>query len=211
MALVDELRLLVIAGPPVVQPTQIVDACRQAVEGGATAVQLRVKQATAADLLHLTESLCAALPVPVWVNDRADVALAAGATGVHLGADDLPPTAVRALAGKTLRVGMSVGTPEEAEAALRGAVDYWSIGAIYATSTKPDAGAPIGTDGFRRLASLAPPGMPVVAIGGIGADNAGEIIRAGAVGVAVSSSVLGVGDVRAAAQRVRDALDEALF
>lgn len=210
MGLADELRLLVIAGPPVVEPARLVDACRAAVEGGATAVQLRVKHASAADLLHLTESLRAALAVAVWVNDRADVALAAGAYGVHLGAHDLPPTAVRALAGDALRVGVSVGTPQEAEAALRGEAAYWSIGSIYATTTKPDAGEPIGPAGFRRLASLAPSGMPVMAIGGISADNAGEVIRAGAVGVAVSSAVFGAGDVQEAARRMRDAVDDAL-
>jgi thiamine-phosphate pyrophosphorylase len=210
MGLADDLKLLAIAGPPVVEPPRLVEACRAAVEGGVTAVQVRVKHASAADLLHLTEALRATLAVPVWVNDRADVALAAGAYGVHVGADDLPPTAVRALAGDALHVGVSVGTPEEAEAVTDGAVDYWSIGSIYATTTKPDAGAPIGAEGFRRLASLAPSGMPVIAIGGIGANNAGEIIRAGAVGVAVSSAVFGVGDVREAARRLRDAVDDAL-
>jgi thiamine-phosphate pyrophosphorylase len=210
MGLADDLRLLAIAGPPVLEPARLVDACRVAVEGGVTAVQLRVKGAPAASLLHLAESLRAALPVPVWVNDRADVALAAGASGVHLGADDLPPAAVRALAGDALQVGVSVGTAEEAEAALRAPVHYWSIGSIYATTTKPDAGAPIGTDGFRRLASLAPEAMPVVAIGGITAENAGEVIAAGAVGVALSGGVFGAGDVRQAARRVRDAIDAAL-
>jgi thiamine-phosphate pyrophosphorylase len=130
MRLVDELRLLAIAGPPTVEPQRLVEVCREAVEGGVTGVQVRVKHASAADLQRLTESLRAALTVPVWVNDRADVALAAGACGVHVGADDLPPSAVRALAGDALRVGISVGKPEEAQAARRGAVDYWSIGSI---------------------------------------------------------------------------------
>ena len=210
MGLVDELKLLAIAGPPVVEPSRIVDACRAAVEGGVTAVQLRVKHAPAARLLRLAESLRSALTVPLWVNDRADVALAAGASGVHLGADDLPPAAVRALAGDALRVGVSVGTVDEAEAALKSPVHYWSIGSIYATSTKPDAGAPIGTDGFRRLAGRAPEGMPVVAIGGITAENATAVIAAGAVGVAVSGAVFGAGDVQQAARRMRDAVDAAL-
>lgn len=210
MGLVDELRVLAIAGPPVVEPRRLVDACRTAVDGGVTALQVRVKHATAAELLHLTESVRAAVAVPVWVNDRADVALAAGAHGVHVGADDLPPAAVRELAGEALRVGVSVGTPQEAEAALGGPADYWSVGAIYATSTKPDAGAPIGPDGFRRLARLAPPGMPVIAIGGISTANAPEILAAGAVGVAVSSAVFLAADVRQAARLLREAVDAAL-
>ncbi len=210
MGLVDELRLLAIAGPPVLEPARLVDACRAAVEGGVTAVQLRVKQAPAAVLLHLTESLCSALPVPIWVNDRADVALAARAHGVHVGQDDLPPTAVQALAGEALRIGVSVGTPEEAAAALRSAVDYWSIGSIYATTTKPDAGAPIGAEGFRRLAGYAPADTPVIAIGGITAEKVSEILAAGAAGVAVSSAVFGVADVQQAARRLRDAVDRGL-
>ncbi len=192
------------------EPARLVDACRAAVEGGVTAVQLRVKQAPAAVLLHLTESLCSALPVPIWVNDRADVALAARAHGVHVGQDDLPPTAVQALAGEALRIGVSVGTPEEAAAALRSAVDYWSIGSIYATTTKPDAGAPIGAEGFRRLAGYAPADTPVIAIGGITAEKVSEILAAGAAGVAVSSAVFGVADVQQAARRLRDAVDRGL-
>ena len=206
----SELRLLAIAGPPAVEPETLLEACRAAVAGGVTAVQLRLKNAPAGQLLDLGLRLVEALPVPVWVNDRADVALAAGARGVHVGAEDLPPAAVRALAGGALRVGVSVGTPEEAAAVGRAPVDYWSIGSVFATATKPDAGAPIGTEGFRRLAKLAPEGMPIMAIGGIDAEHAGEVIAAGAVGVAVSSALFGGGDVRRAARRLRDAVDHAL-
>ncbi len=206
---VSDLRLLAIAGPPLVDPGHLLEACRRAVAGGVTAVQLRWKGAPARKLFRLAEALVRGLPVPVFVNDRADVALAAGAAGVHLGASDVPPRAVRAFAPRPFRIGVSAGSPAEADDAARADVDYWSIGSVYATTTKPDAGAPIGPAGFRALAALAPPGMPLIAIGGITALNAGEILAAGALGVAVSAAVFGTGDVERAARAVRDVADRA--
>ncbi len=206
----SELRLLAIVGPPVVDMAEVVDACREAVAGGATAVQLRAKEVPAGVLTATARHLCAALPVPVWINDRADVALAAGARGVHVGAEDLPPAAVRELAGHALRVGISVGDVREAEHALASPVDYWSVGSIYHTGTKPDAGVPIGPEGFRSLAALAPSSMPVIAIGGISAANVADVLAAGACGVAVSSAVFGAPNVRDAARRLRDIIDVSL-
>ena len=203
------LRLLAIAGPPALGLPGIVDACLAAEAGGVTAVQLRAKDATAARLLDLTEALCAALTVPVYINDRADIALAGGAHGVHVGSEDLSPSAVRDLTGDALQIGVSVGTEEEATRALKEAVDYWSIGSIYATGTKLDAGDPIGTVGFKALAGRAPRGMTVMAIGGITAANAAEIMGAGADGVAVSHGVFGAADVERAARAMRAAIEEA--
>ena len=206
----DELRLLVIAGPPVVPVARLVPSCRAAVEGGATAVQVRLKGVGAGETLALAERLVAELDVPVWVNDRADVALAAGACGVHVGQDDIPPIAVRALAGDRLLVGISAGNATEAETAQAAPVDYWSIGAVFPTGTKADAGDPIGLDGFRVLRRMAPAGMPVLAIGGIEADRVPDLVRAGACGVAVSRAVLGAVDIARAARDLRRALDAAL-
>ncbi len=205
-----DVRLLAIAGPPVLPPARLVDACRRAAAGGVTAIQLRWKQAPAGELVHLTEALLRAVPVPVYVNDRADVALAAGAHGVHLGADDAAPDAVRRLAPRPFRIGVSVGSPAEAEAVRAADVDYWSVGAVYATTTKPDAGPPIGTAGFRALAALAPSGLPVIAIGGVSAASAAEMVAAGAHGIAVSAAVFAAADIQAAAQALRRAVDEAL-
>ncbi|MDH3455218.1 MAG: thiamine phosphate synthase [Gemmatimonadota bacterium] len=208
--MLDELRLLAIAGPPLVEPAHVVDVCRAAEAGGVTAIQLRVKEASAGDLLRWTEQLCAALSIPVYVNDRSDVALLGNATGVHVGVDDLPPSAVRALAGNALRIGMSVGTPSEADAACGEDVDYWSIGALFATDTKPDAGAPIGLRGFQALAAKATSTMTVLAIGGIQLGNVKDVIAVGAHGVAVSSAVFGSGQVERAARALRTALDSAI-
>jgi thiamine-phosphate pyrophosphorylase len=203
----SDLRLLAIAGPPVLSLARMVDACRAAEAGGVTAVQVRMKDAPAVTLLEVADALVRHLSIPVWVNDRADVALAAGARGVHVGTDDIPPTAVRTFAGAALEIGVSVGDLAEAEAASQAPVDYWSIGSVFATATKPDAGAAIGTAGFRHLAALAPAGIPTIAIGGITSENAAEILEAGAHGIAVSQAVFAADDVRAATRQLRAVID----
>ncbi len=183
-----------------------VDVCRRAAAGGATAVQVRLKQATPADTLQLTRALVGALSVPVLVNDRVDVALAAGAAGAHLGQDDLPLERLRPHVPPGFILGLSVGSPAEAQRARRAAADYWSVGPCFATPNKPDAGAPLGADGFAALARLAPSGTPVIGIGGITSANAPAIMRAGAAGVAVIGAVLGPRDPEAAARALRAAL-----
>jgi len=205
-----DLRLLAIVDPDVLAGRDLVAAARAAEAGGATAVQLRMKRAGAGAMAALARRLRAALTVPVYVNDRADVAWAARAHGVHVGADDLPVEPLRRVAPRGFRIGVSVGTPAEAEAARRGEPDYWSIGSLFATSTKPDAGAPIGIAGFRALAALAPAGMPVIGIGGITAENAGALIQAGARGVAAISAIFTAGDIERAARQLRDAVDTAM-
>jgi thiamine-phosphate pyrophosphorylase len=202
-----DLRLLAIVGPPVVAMGDVVAASAAAVRGGVTAVQLRLKDVGAERQVELARALVALLSVPIFVNDRADVALAAGARGVHVGADDLAPAAVRAFAGDRLVIGGSVGNEAEAAAAQSQPLDYWSIGSVYATSTKPDAGAPIGPDGFGVLARMAPSSLPCIAIGGITAGNASEIMAAGARGVAVSAGLFAGDDIERAARTLRAAVD----
>jgi thiamine-phosphate pyrophosphorylase len=188
----------------------LVAACIAAEAGGATAVQLRIKDMPAGPQVRYTEALLRALSIPVYVNDRADVAWAAGAHGVHLGAEDLPPEAVRHASPPSFRIGVSVGSPAEASAVAAAAVDYWSIGSIFSTTTKPDAGEPIGVAGFRALAAGAPRGMTVIGIGGITADNAASLLEAGAHGIAVSSAVFGATDVEGAARALRRVVDGVL-
>lgn len=186
---------------------RIVEAAEAAVQGGVTAIQLRVKDAPAGALLRLVEPLVHALAVPVYVNDRADVAWLGGARGVHVGAEDLPPGRIRRFAPRPFRIGVSVGTAAEADQVQGADVDYWSVGSVFATATKPDAGAPIGVAGFRALAARAPLRMPVMAIGGIDATNAAAVLQAGAVGVAVSSAIFAAPDVTAAAWALRGVVD----
>lgn len=173
-----------------------------AVRGGATMVQVRLKDADARTLLPVVRALVAAVPVPVLVNDRADVAIAAGAAGVHVGSEDLPVAAVRRIAPAGFLVGASLGDAGEA-ANARGA-DYVGIGPVFATTSKHDAGPAIGVDGFTRLAALG--GRPAVAIGGITPAHAASLARAGAAGVAVIRGVLGAADPEAAARAIRAAL-----
>ncbi len=205
---VIDLGLVAIASPPLVDAASVVGVCEAAEGGGATAVQVRFKNCPASILLDVTERLVAALSIPVYVNDRADVALAASATGVHIGTEDIPPALVRGFAANRCRIGVSVGTTDEAGAALEVDVDYWSIGSIYATASKSDAGAAIGIAGFKKLARLAPAGMPVIAIGGIDASNTRLVLEAGAHGVAVIRAVFGATDVERSTRKLRDIVDE---
>ena len=165
----------------------LVALARAAEAGGVTSVQLRLKTAPAREQVGLARALVAALRVPVLVNDRPDIALAAGAAGVHLGPDDLPVALARAIAPPGFVIGASVGS--DAEAAAAGKADYWGIGPWRVTTTKADAGAGLGAEGFARLAQLAG-GKPCLAIGAIRPDDVPFVHRAGGGGVGVVSGIL---------------------
>src|SRR5437667_6714978 len=152
MALADQLRLMVLTDAALLKGRDVVAECRQAARGGATMIQVRLKDAPPRDVATLTRSLVGALAIPVIVNDRVDVALAAGAAGAHLGQDDLPLDAVRPHVPPGFLLGASVGSPAEADRVRPWPADYWSIGPCYATDNKPDAGSPPGPEGFARLA-----------------------------------------------------------
>jgi thiamine-phosphate pyrophosphorylase len=182
--------------------TGLIDRAVAVANGGATCIQLRLKDVSAHDLIRLARALVEAVTVPVIVNDRADVAIAAGAAGVHLGADDIPVRAVRAFAPAGFIIGSSVGSDKEI-AGSAGA-DYVGIGPVFGTGSKRDAGEAIGLAEFTRLAGRT--GLPAVAIGGITAANARLAIDAGAAGVAAIASVFGATDPLAAAMEIRSAI-----
>ena len=182
--------------------TGLIERASQVVRGGATCVQLRLKDVSARDLVTLARELVRSVGVPIIVNDRADVAIAAGAAGVHLGADDLPVAAVRRFAPEGFIIGTSVGLEEEIRNA-RGA-DYVGIGPIFGSGSKKDAGKPIGTDGFAHFAATT--GLPAVGIGGITPANAHSVIAAGAVGVAAIAAIFGASDPLVAAQEMASAI-----
>src|SRR5467141_3920189 len=184
MGLTDDLRLMVLTDAPLLKGRDVVDVCRRAVRGGATAVQVRYKGAPAREIVILARALVGALAVPVLVNDRVDVALAAGAAGAHLGQDDPPLDRLRPHVPPGFLLGVSVGSPEEAERVRAWPADYWSVGPCFTTANKPDAGPALGPEGFAALARLAPAGIPVIGIGGITPANAAMIVGAGAAGVA---------------------------
>lgn len=205
-----DVRLIAIADPAWLGGRDLITAARSAEAGGATLLQLRMKHAPAGAMLQMAQQLVRAVTIPVYINDRADVALASGAHGVHLGSDDVPAAAVREMAPAPFGIGASVGSAAEADLVRGVAVSYWSIGSVFPTATKADAGESIGVHGFREVARLAPATMPVVAIGGINAEQAFDIVRAGARGVAVISAIFGAPDVEAATRRIREAVDRAL-
>jgi thiamine-phosphate pyrophosphorylase len=180
----------------------LIARARAAVRGGATMVQLRLKDADARTLVEVARALVAALPVPVVVNDRADVALAAGAAGVHLGVDDLPAAAVRRVVPPGFIIGASVG--EESEAANAAGADYAGIGPVWATASKGDAGEAIGVEGFARLAARLT--MPAVGIGGVTPGNASALVAAGAAGVAVIRALFAAPNPELAARELRAAI-----
>lgn len=181
-----------------------------ALRGGATAVQLRMKEEPTRTLLDAARAiapLCRAAGVAFLVNDRVDVAMIAGADGVHVGQDDLPAAEVRTLMGPRALIGVSAATVAEAIAAQRDGADYLGVGAVYATASKSDAGAPVGLARLTEIRRAVD--LPVVGIGGITAENAAAVVRAGAQGVAVIAAVTLADDMVAAVQRLRKAVDGA--
>ncbi|MGH7664652.1 MAG: thiamine phosphate synthase [Gemmatimonadaceae bacterium] len=174
-----------------------------AVRGGATMVQLRLKDADARTVVEVARAMIATLPIPVIVNDRADIALAAGAAGVHLGQGDLSPATVRHLVSVAAHrpdtwfiIGASMGSEAEIENAA--GADYVGIGPVRETGSKHDAGHALGVERFGVLARLTH--LPAVAIGGITAMDVPALRAAGASGVAVIRSLLGSADPERAAR-----------
>jgi len=184
----------------------LVERCRAAERGGVTCIQLRLKLAPSRELLTLARVLRTALRIPLLVNDRADVALAAGALGAHLGPEDVPLPLIRGIAPPQFVLGASVGSLEET-AAGRGA-DYWGVGPVRGTATKPGAGEPLGLAGFAALVRRAE-GKPCLAIGGVRPEDVAGILAAGGAGVAVVSGILGADDVESAAAEYRSAVEAA--
>jgi len=196
------LRLVAITDDVEEQRSMLVDRVAAAVRGGATSVQVRLKRATPREVVEITKAIVSKVPVPVIVNDRADIALAAGAAGVHVGEADLPVIAIRRFAPASFIIGASLGG--EAELANAKEADYVGIGPLFATDTKGDAGKAIGIEGFRKLAGLA--GRPAVAVGGLSADRAAQVMAAGAAGVAVINAIFRGDDPESAARSIAAAI-----
>jgi thiamine-phosphate pyrophosphorylase len=204
MRLSFDLSLYLVTDRAMTASRGLVETVRAAAAGGATIVQLRDKEADDADLVARARALVEALAgttLRVIVNDRADIAAAAGAHGVHLGQDDGDPARARALLGPGAIIGQSAGDLGELARVDPGLVDYVGIGPFASTATKGDAGAPLGAAGFARLRAATP--LPAVAIGGIGPANAAQAIAAGADGVAVVSAICAASDPEAAARTLR--------
>jgi thiamine-phosphate pyrophosphorylase len=178
-----------------------------ALEGGAEMIQLREKTLPSGTVLPLARRLlarCRAARVPFIVNDRVDLAVALDADGVHLGQDDLPPAAARALLPPGKILGLSTHSEAQAAAAQAAGADYVAVGSMFPTATKPEFQL-VGPALARRVRPLVR--VPLIGIGGITPDNAGEVVAAGCDGVAVISAVCAAPDPAAAARRFVAAID----
>jgi thiamine-phosphate pyrophosphorylase len=179
----------------------LVDVVRRAARGGVCAVQVREKEANVREFLAIVREVKTVLDVarvPLLVNDRIDVALAAGAAGVHIGQGDMPCAEVRRVLGTNRVIGVSVSTPEEALQAEAEGADYLGVSPVFDTPTKTDTPRATGLEGLRAIREATR--LPLVAIGGINAGNAAGVVAAGADGVAVVSAIMSAEDPEAAAR-----------
>ncbi|HET7228670.1 MAG TPA: thiamine phosphate synthase [Longimicrobium sp.] len=204
------LSLIVITDPDCGPGRTIVNVVRAALQGGAPSIQLRGKDQPAREQVQLARALLAVTRPAgalLWVNDRLDVALAAGADGVHLGQDDLPLAAARRIVPPGFRIGISAETADLARAAEADGADYVGTGPVYATGSKADAGDAVGCERISEVARAVR--IPVVGIGGISIGNAADVVRAGAAGVAVISAVMRAADPEAATRALLGAVSGA--
>ena len=210
-----DLSLYAIVDPAVAGGRGLADLAGLIAES-ATLVQLRDKTGSTRAMVDEARSLRGVLEpagVPLLINDRVDVALAAEADGVHIGQDDLAPADARLLLGRTAVIGLSIKTVEQAQAAPLELLDYVAIGGVYGTTSKDNTSTPIGIGGLRAIVQAVRArhaGFPICAIAGINAGNAAEVVGAGADGVAVISALSRASDPRQAARELRAVVDDAL-
>ncbi|MET0172065.1 MAG: thiamine phosphate synthase [Agrobacterium vaccinii] len=194
----------------------LADLAAIAARNGATIIQYRDKRATTLEMIEQAKRILDALKptgVPLVINDRVDVALAAGADGVHLGADDMDAETARRLLGPNAIIGLTVKSLADAERAARAPADYACIGGVFETISKVNPDAPVGLDGLWQLRSYlkqARPEMPVGAIAGITLERVRPVIAAGADGVAVISALFHTPDIATTTKSFRDEIDAAL-
>lgn len=184
--------------------TSEVEAARQCYEGAADVVQLRMKDTDGGEMLEIAkkiQEIAQEYCKFFIVNDRVDVAVLAGADGVHLGQSDIPVSEARRLCGDDMILGVSVSTVEEAKKAVEDGADYLGVGPVFTTKTKPDAGEALGLDAIYDISRAVD--VPVVGIGGINKGNALDVMHAGADGVAVVSAIMAKPDIKAAAHELK--------
>ncbi|HUF49714.1 MAG TPA: thiamine phosphate synthase [Longimicrobiales bacterium] len=190
-----DLRLMVITDVALAAPRTVEAVIDAAVRAGAPAVQLRDKQATAGALLAQARRLIVIVRSTgalLFINDRIDVAIAAGADGVHLGPADVPVAAARRIAPPHFLIGYSTDDPALASAAEAAGATYIGCGSVFGTTTKETGGERVGVARVRAVVDAV--GIPVIGIGGVTRENAGAVMAAGAAGVAVVGAVMGAPD-----------------
>ena len=199
-----DLSLYLVLDPGLCGERGIIETARLAVVGGATLVQLRDKGGGTARTVETGRALKAALAgtgAKLIVNDDAEVAVAIGADGLHVGQSDLSIAEARARIGPEAILGLSVETPGQAAQVDPALVDYAGVGPVFATSTKPGHAPAVGFEGLAAMVAASP--VPVVAIGGLKAQHVRQTLAAGAKGVAVVSAICGQPDPEAAARAIR--------
>jgi len=198
------LRVYLVTDRSLTRGRPLASVVETAVRGGATCVQLREKELDTNEFLEqavMLARLLGPLGIPLVINDNVEVALACRASGLHLGQGDLSPDEARELLPPDVFIGWSVETLADVMRSASMPVDYLGVSPVFATPTKTDTKAPWGLDGLRRVrASTA---LPLVAIGGIHSGNAGDVLRAGADGLAVVSAICAADDPAAAARELR--------
>jgi thiamine-phosphate pyrophosphorylase len=211
-----DLRVYALVDPEHAGGHALADLARLVAHGGATLVQLRDKRSETRRMVEHARAIKAALApfnIPLLINDRVDVALACSADGVHVGQGDMAVDDARRLLGRDAIIGLSIKTTAQAEAAPVDILDYVGVGGVFATTSKDNTSAPIGTAGLARIADILrrrAPGFPVCGIAGIDAGNAADVIAAGADGVAVISALSLKPDPQAAARELRRIVDTAI-
>lgn len=201
------LRLYLVTDRGLSMGRDMVDIVREAVAGGVTMVQLREKDCSMRDFVALGRELVALLRplgVPLIINDRVDVALACDADGVHIGQSDMPFDIARRLLGPDRIIGLSVESMDDIVAANALDVDYVGVSPVFATSTKTDTARPFGLDGLREAVRLSV--HPTVAIGGMNARTAADVMACGTDGIAVVSAIVSAESPREAARELIDLL-----
>ena len=200
-------RLCLVADAEAAGTRDLVAIVQEACDAGATLIQLRGKYCKTRDFLDLafrTSEILKPGGIPLLINDRVDVALACGADGVHLGQQDMPLVNARELMGKDRLIGISVNTLREAHAAEQEGADYIGVGPVYFTSSKDRLPEILGLEGLRSIREKVE--IPILAIGGITAENAKAVIAAGADGVAVISAIMGADDTKEATAEILSTL-----
>ncbi len=181
-----------------------------AVRGGVTCVQLREKNCPIRDFIEQANSIKAYLrahDIPLIINDRLDVAQAVGADGVHLGQSDMPLNVAREILKDSMIIGISAESLQDATEAEKAGADYIGVSPIYATPTKTDTAPPLGLEGLREIQNAVR--IPLVGIGGLTKDNAGEVIKHGADGVAVVSAMVSADDPELATKELLKTVTQA--
>ena len=188
------------------------EACvEKAIKGGVTVVQLREKDCSSREFYEIAlsvKSIADKYGVPLIINDRADIALAVGATGVHVGQSDLPCKRLREIVGEDMIIGVSTATVEEAIKAERDGADYIGVGAMYTTSTKDNTRS-VSISRLKEIRKAV--NIPIVAIGGINAQRIPDFKDTGIDGVAVVSAIVAQADVERGARALKDAITLNLF